>query len=185
MYWDVPQIGEKQGFPYYEPGIVVITKNLRPIFLPVARERALHFMIAKNRKDGEEMATQAKALPGKSGERQAKVAERFRACVDNMEKELATLSPAELAAPAYLARGRIPGHDALCDPFSSSADPDARRIIAENPDFYDKSLPASAIQVVFVNLNMLNRKAPDQLGQHDRIADGLDMAALAELTMRR
>jgi hypothetical protein len=46
-------------------------------------------------------------------------------------------------------------------------------------------LPPSATQVIFVNVNMLNRNVPDQLGQHDRFTGGLDMAALAELTMRQ
>jgi hypothetical protein len=86
---------------------------------------------------------------------------------------------------SFLARTRLPGRDQACDPFASASDPNARQIISENPDFYDRTLPPSAIQVIFVNVNMLNRKAPDQLGQHDRFIGGLDMAALAELTMRQ
>jgi hypothetical protein len=185
MYWDVPKTEEMQGFPYYEPGVVVITKNPRPIFLPVARERALRFLVAKNRADMAPMEEQVKALPGRAAENQAKIVARYRACIQKMEDELAALSPADRAAPAYLARTRLPGRDQLCDPLASATDPDASQIIRENPEFYDRTLPPSAIQVIFVNVNMLNRKAPDQRGQHDRFTSGLDMAALAGLTMSR
>ena len=106
-------------------------------------------------------------------------------CIGQMEQELTTLSPQERAAPAYLATTRLAGHDALCDPFSTATDPNARRIVAENPDFYDRRLPPSASQVILLNLSMFNRNAPDQRGQYDRVADGMDIAALAELTVRR
>ena len=175
MYWEPSRTGEIQGYPLYAPGIAVITRNERPIFRPVSRERAMRFMVSKNTKDVAELTQPA----------QANQVKRLRACIARMEQELSALSPEERALPAYLATTRVVGHDAACDPFSTAADPKARRIVAENPDFYDRTLPRSAIQVVLMNLSMFNRNAPDQRAQYNRVAEGMDVPALAELTTRR
>jgi hypothetical protein len=175
MYLEPRHSGDVQGYPVYEPGVAVITKNARPIFAPVSRERAVRFIAAKNRKDVDVLTQPA----------QANQVKRLRACIAKMEQELTALSPQERATPAYVATTRVAGRDAFCDPFSTSADPNARRIVAENPDFYDRRLPRTAIQVILMNLSMFNRNAADQRGQHNRIADGMDVPALAQLTMPR
>ena len=93
------------------------------------------------------------------------------------------MSPADRAGPTYFAMTRVPGRDQACDPFSSASDKNARRIIIENPDFYDTKRPPAAIQVVFVHFAGFNR-APDQVAQVQRIVDRLDWAALAALTAK-
>jgi hypothetical protein len=175
MYWEPPGTGELHGYPVYGPGVTVITKSERPIFVLVSRERAMRLVLATNKKNVDVLTEPA----------QTNQVKRLRACVTRIEQDLASLSTEERSAPAYLATTRVAGHDAFCDPFSSRTDPKARRIVAENPDFYDRRLPASAIQVVIMNLSMFNRNAADQRAQHDRIAEGMDVAALADLTVRR
>ncbi len=172
MYFDLPRQADVRGFPYWGKGLAVVTRNERPIFVPVSRERAMRVVLS----------TGKKGLEGTTAPNQDPGLVRMRTCLAKMEQDLAALSPAERASPAYLATTRVPGHDLLCDPFSSSSDPNAQRIIAENPDFYDRSLPVTAIQVVLVNLSMLNTNLADQRGQMERIRDGLDFGALAALT---
>jgi hypothetical protein len=174
MYFEPPRQPDVRGFPSWGKGLAVVTRNERPIFVPVSRERAMRVVLSTSKK-GLADTRAANQDPGLA---------RMRTCLDKMEQELSALSPVERSSPAYLATTRVPGHDLLCDPFSSANDPNAQRIIAENPEFYDRSLPPTAIQVVLVNLSMLNTNLADQRGQMERIRDGLDVGALAALTGR-
>ena len=174
MYWEPPRQPDVKGFPSYGKGFVVITKSERPIFVPVARERVMRLVIENGKK----------TLAMMTGPHQQAQVEPMKACVAKLEQELASLSPADRAGPAYLTMGRVPGRDPICDPFSSASDRQARRIIAENPNFYDKSLPPSAIQVVFVNFGSFNTNVPDRREQLERVKNQLDFTALAALTAR-
>ena len=80
--------------------------------------------------------------------------------VQALTKELASLSPAERAAPAYYSgdwkKTRRPS--GLLD----AADPAAQPVVSPNPDFFDPSLPKSAVQLIVV-LGISSRdKAPAQ-----------------------
>lgn len=172
MYFEPLRLADVKGFPTYGNGLVVITRSARPIYLPVPVERAMRFVIAQTTQGLELM---------KAPQQQPLVA-RTRACLATLEKQLAAMSPTERAAPAYIAMGRAPGHDPVCDPFASANDRNARRLIMENPDFYDVKRPPSDIQVVFVNLGSFSPRDPAQQAQVDRITDRLDWPALAAIT---
>lgn len=174
MYWEPQRQGELKGFPIYGKGLAVITKNERPLFVPVARERALRLVIAQNKKGIEGMTTPA----------QQQIVAQTKACITKLEQELASLSAGDRAGPTYVSMAPVPGRDPACDQFSSATDRNARRIIAENPDFYDRTLPPTAIQVVFVNLSAFSLMRPEIRAQVDRIKNQLDVAALAALTAR-
>lgn len=174
MYWEPVRQPDVKGFPSYGKGFVIITRSERPIYVPVPRERALQFVIASSKK----------GIQGLNAPQQQAMVARTQACITNLEQELASLSAADKAAPTYFATTRVPGRDAACDPFSSASDPKARRIIAENPDFYDRLLPSTAIQVVFVNLSSFNTNIPDRREQVERIKNALDFTALADLTRK-
>jgi hypothetical protein len=174
MYFEPTRLPDARGFPNYGKGLVVITKSERPLFLPAPLERTMRFMIAQNKRDIEVMKA-----PG-----QQRIVDRIKACVTKLEQELAAMSPAERAGPTFFSMTRAPGHDRACDPFSTANDKDARRIIVENPDFWDTKRPTTAIQVVFVNFGGFSLMAPDHRAQVERIIDRLDFPALAALTAK-
>jgi hypothetical protein len=174
MYFEPPRQPDVKGFPYYGKGLAVVTRSERPIFLPAPLERTMRLVIATNKK----------GIEGMNAPQQQRIVERTKACIAKLEQELASLSPADRAGPTYLATTRVPGRDAACDPFSSASDKSARRIIIENPDFYDRTRPPSDIHVVFVNLASFNTMRPDQRAQLERVQNALDFAALAALTAK-
>jgi hypothetical protein len=174
MYFEPPRQPDVKGFPYYGKGLAVVTRSERPIFLPAPLERTMRLVIATNKK----------GIEGMNAPQQQRIVERTKACIAKLEQELASMSPADRSGPTYLATTRVPGRDAACDPFSSASDKNARRIIIENPDFYDRTRPPSDIQVVFVNLAGFNTMRPDQRAQLDRVQNALDFAALAALTAK-
>jgi hypothetical protein len=174
MYFEPVRLADVKGYPNYGKGLVVVTRSERPLYIPAPLERAMKFVIAQNKKGIEDMKDPM----------QQPIVARTKACVDKLEKELAAMSPADRAGPTYFSMTRVPGRDRACDPFSSASDKNAKRIIIENPDFYDTKRPPSAIQVVFLDFNGFNARLPDQKAQVDRIANQLDWAALAALTAK-
>jgi hypothetical protein len=174
MYFEPVRLPDVKGYPSYGKGLVVVTRSERPLYIPAPLERTMKFVIAQNKKGIEDM---------KDPTQQAIVA-RTKACIDKLEKELAAMSPADRAGPTYYATTRVPGRDQACDPFSSASDKNAKRIIIENPDFYDTKRALSDIQVVFVDFSGFNTRVPDQKAQAERIVNRLDWAALAALTAK-
>jgi hypothetical protein len=172
MYFEPIRLPDVKGYPAYGKGLVVVTRSERPLYIPAPFERAIKFVIAQNKK----------GIEGMNDPTQQPIVARTKACIDKLEKELAGMSPADRAGPTYFATTRVPGRDQACDPFSSASDKNARRIIIENPDFYDTKRPSSAIQVVFVSFGNFNTRVPDQKAQVERIVNRLDWAALAALT---
>jgi len=61
--------------------------------------------------------------------------------------------------------------------------PDARRLVTENPDYYDKNLPPSAIQLILVDFRLF--EGPGKISWHhaayERVRNGLDYSALAAM----
>ncbi len=110
-------------------------------------------------------------------------------CVGYLEGELARLSPADRAAPAYVSlKGftlKRPGYDPGCSRVVDSDFPDATRIVKENPDYYDPALPPSAVQLILVDFSYFEgsvRIAPPwRQAAYERIRDGLDYSALAAM----
>lgn len=174
MYFEPARQPDVKGFPVYGKALMVITRSERPIFLPAPLERTMRFVIATNKK----------GIEGMNAPQQQRIVDRTKACIAKLEQELASLSPADRAGPTYFATTRVPGRDAGCDPFSSASDKNARRIIIENPDFYDRTRPPSDVQVVFVNLGDFNTMQPDQRAQRERVENALDFAAFAALTAK-
>ncbi len=173
MYFEPVRLPDMAGFPAYGKGLVVVTRSERPLYIPAPLERTMKFVIAQNAKGIEDMKDPS----------QQRIVDRTKACNTKLEAELAAMSPAERAGPTYFAMGRVPGRDRACDPFSSASDKTARRIIIENPEFFDSKRPPTAIQVVFVNFYGFNQTTADR-AQVDRIAKRLDWSALAALTAK-
>lgn len=108
-------------------------------------------------------------------------------CVRSLEEELARLSPADHAAPAYISLEaydrKQPSPNAGCSRIVDAGYPGAIRLVKENPDYYDPSLPPTALQVIIVDFSNFERSVrvdpPWRHAVYERIRDNLDYAALA------
>ena len=252
-YAEPREMRKVAGFPQYNPGVVVLKRNPRPIWVPVSREWALQRQLAQRGKNLDSIAESAKAAGaynptailekwlGERPERQRemqkgyaemkqsnpeyaekiranffetekrveetmrKTAERQKAapprydarlaaersreekCIRDLEGELARLSPDERAAPAYVStrifdsKQSSPGRDCSC--IVDADFPDARRLVTENPDYYDKDLPPSAIQLILVDfrLSELTSGRRWHRAAYERVRDSLDYSALAAM----
>ncbi len=141
-------------------------------------EQILRDLAARQRADGPRSRARFATQQRDAGE-----------CVRYVEEELARLSPAELAAPAYgstVASTQRADAAGRCSVLADPATPHARRIVRENPDYFNPALPRTAAQVILVDFT--NFEGSGLLGSppwwrtvYERIRDGLDYAALAAL----
>jgi len=134
-------------------------------------------------------AERQKATPPRYNTRLAAERSREEKCIRHLEGELARLSPAERGAPAYISL-KIPNMkksspELVCSYIVDANFPDARRVVTENPDYYDQALPPSAIQVVLVDFSNFEGSVrvypPWRHAVYERIRDGLDYSALAAM----
>jgi len=110
-------------------------------------------------------------------------------CIRYLEGELARLSPADRAAPAYVSLKTLdpkrPSPEAGCSHVVDADFPGATRIVTENPDYYDPALPPSAIQLILVDFSNFEGSVrvdpPWRHAVYERIRDGLDYSALAAM----
>jgi hypothetical protein len=181
LYFLAPKVvGDLQGFPIYDTAAVIFVKSQKPLWVPVSQERFLRHAL---RRAQELLETQKeelrKAMEGAPPDvvREAEQARRegdattraslaetpgfirfLRAdYVKALTQELASLSPAERAAPAYYSPDwkttRRPS--GLLDP----AAPQAQPVVSPNPDFFNPALPRTATQVI-VMLGISGRERP-------------------------
>lgn len=143
------QVGTHQGLPVYDGGLLVIARNDRPLFRPASFERLARWVLAELDHRQFESRTGASER-----ERAARAAEVRRELTASFER----LSPAERAAPGCFT-GRevdfgsrlrlvVPAADPRCD----------TRMVEPNPEYFDRRLPRSAIQLV--TLRTLPREPP-------------------------
>lgn len=173
LYWEPVRTGEVQGHPFYERSRVVITASSRPIYRPVSRERLLRHELEDHRRN-----------LGKLYTRPGPLRTQAEGCVAELEARLAALTPAEREAPGWLSLTPPPGaRGPRCSLMVDEGATHARRIVEENPDFYDPALPRTAIQVIVVRTLRPLRGQRDNryLRHHAAIREGLDYAALAGL----
>jgi hypothetical protein len=161
LFWEPEEVGRVGGFPLFQgpsKRVVLVSDNGRPFWIPATRGQILEKMIAASKKYGPDA----------------------RAC---LERELAALSPAERGQVAYLtvassipnaARGR-------CAPFVDPGARGARRIVRANTDFFDRSLPRTALQVIAVHTSDNERGRGWRKDALVRVRDGVDYAALSAM----
>lgn len=145
-----------QGFPVYAGGnFVAITKRKQPLFVPVTKEKVLQLEIERQEKELEKnKATFKKTnlewepllrnMPAKDSvakrdilnnmAAQKTFVEKFEKELLGLKQQLYSLSAAEKKAPALDYYGE-------------------KRLVIPNPDFFDPSLPAHAIQLVIIDFN--------------------------------
>jgi len=134
-------------------------------------------------------AERQKTAPPRYNAHLAAEQSREEKCIRYLEGELASLSPAERAAPAYISL-KIPNMkqsspELDCSYIVDADFPGATRLVTENPDYYDQSLPPSAIQLILVDFSNFERSVRVfhswRQVAYERIRDGLDYSALAAM----
>ncbi len=146
--YSVPKYGgERQGFPVYNK-MIVITNNPKPLWLQLSREEFLRDRLCQE------------AGPHALGNAR------------QLKEELDSLSPEGRESPAYIAN--IPESDPRhrASGMGDPGDPGARAVVRINPDFFDKSLPRTAFQLITVS---------DEIDTGSFTFHGLDYRRIEEL----
>jgi len=165
-YWEPRQIGEQAGHPYYDSHALVIKKTGRPIWIPLTNEQVLARMLDNAKK----------AQAGLPPEAETRVRELAKQDVSCYAAAFARLTATARREPAYLTP--LP-RGAECSPLADASVPQARRLVRENPDFYDKTVSPADIQVVVLNFGAI--QYPPRLWQHavvKKLQETMDYAAL-------
>ena len=178
MYWEPERDGERGGFPYHNSDLVVLTHVRRPLIVPVARERVLRHELSEHRKELEQIhPSQTELLAVSNG------------CIAEVKGLLGSLSAAELAEPAYISLIAPPGTQPgrRCTLTVSENAQHARRIMVENPDFFDPGLPITAVQLIVVDYARLGKRTGRgwRLAASERIRNELDYAAISKMLEAR
>jgi hypothetical protein len=134
-------VGMHQGLPVHDGGLLVIARNDRPLFRPAPFERLARWVLAEL--DHRQFESRTGTSP-----REREAAEKATAVRRELTAALARMSAAERAASGCFVRDEVefgsrislvvPEADARC----------ATRMVEPNPDYFDRSLPPSAIQLV-------------------------------------
>jgi hypothetical protein len=122
--------------------------------------------------------------------RRQKERQDAEACIEYLEGELTRLSPADRMADAYFALpGRRPLPRAGCSAVVERGFPDALRIVAANPRFFDTKLPRTALQLIVVDFTNFELASYPRSGWrrdvYERLREGMDYKALAALLAKR
>lgn len=99
-----------------------------------------------------------------------------------LQAALAKLGPSERGEAAYISLEPRVNRQEDCTMLVDANNRYARRLVKENPDFYDKSLPATAIQVIV--LDFAGIQYPPRSWHHpvvEKLRDEMDYAALAAM----
>ena len=143
IFFEPKKVKDVDGFPLYENGMMVIAKNNKPVWVPATVEQFLKLIIRDLKAEVEKSY---KNLPPEMAAQQPE--NPLSAMVKNMEAELAGLSPEKRKAPAYfISQQRM----MLGPPIVDKSEPDARPLVMVNPDYFDKSLPRTAVQLIVIS----------------------------------
>ena len=156
VYLEPRKIGEASGYPYYNTFRIVVKKTERPIWIPVTRGEAITILLSN-----------AKHVPAEA------------AC---LQAALERLTPAERAAAAYISLEPRANRQEDCTMMVDASHRYARGLVKENPEFYDKGLPATALQVIV--LDFAGIQYPPRNWHHpvvEKLRAEMDYAALAAL----
>ena len=130
--------GDLAGFTIYQapgrgPKFVLTNRVTKPVLVPVSEERYLRARIGRAQK----------GLDGYRSRGQTN--DYLIRDIAALENELAGLSAAERAAPAQVA-----GATSRPSGLSPAFDRKSQALLAPNPDFYDRTLPRTSLQIAVV-----------------------------------
>jgi hypothetical protein len=131
------------GFPVYQGLVMFIQRDpSRPLFLPVSQERYIRAAIAAEEKSVASYARLGKTDP------------KTETRLSDLQAELAGLTPAERAAPAYHNSGKRVRPSGLGSPGSR----ESRPLVTDNPELFDPALPRTAFQLAAITTHPLDTK---------------------------
>jgi len=156
MFLEPVKQGEVGGFPLYQNEMLVIAKNNKPLWVPVTVEQLLKKTLSDFKAS---LNSVYKDGPLPEGYLQ-KEDHPMSIAIKKLEAELNSLSPEQLKAPAYV----VSGWDTRLESFVvDKSEPGARAVVMYNPDYFDKSLPKTAVQLIifyWTNLVQYQFEAP-------------------------
>lgn len=124
----------------------VVLTNGRPLWIPVTSEHFLRAMMTDTRGGRAEEIEQSRQSGGQPlTDQQSFFAQRLR----SLDQELAALTPAERQQPAYYLRSENPMHSGLAMANTRWA----RLVVMINPDYFDRLLPRTAVQLIACQYN--------------------------------
>jgi len=137
-----------------------------------------------------QLAERKMAEPPVVEARRQKQRQDTEACVGYLEGELARLAPTERMADAYIApHRRGPPPKVGCSDVVEPSFPDALRIVAVNPRFFDATLPRTALQLIVVDFTNFESAGFDRSGwrrdAYNSLREGMDYKGLAGLLAQR
>lgn len=143
-FWVLPAtLRQVAGFPMFQGFVMFIQRDpSRPLFLPVSQERYIRARIAAEER--------TRASYARTGKTDPKTEQRLA----DLQSELAGLSPAERAAPAYSSSGKRVRPSGLGSPGPR----ESRPVVTENPELFDPSLPRTAFQLAAVTTHPFDTK---------------------------
>lgn len=166
-------VAELDGWPVYDEQFVAITKDRRPLFVPVSEAQYLGVVIANARRELIEMKkrfAETPEDPAASTPRQ-QFLKPFELRLVALEAELAGLPESERAAPARFKDGKAERASGL----ASTGEPSTRPISMLNPKVFDPSKPKGSIQLIVLGTT---RYLP---GVFNEVQKQLDKQALVAL----
>ena len=183
--------GEFHGFPVYDGQCAILGRGNQPAFVPLTREQYIRFQIQlfKDRQAKMHQQFSGQAAPPAVQDAIASADQQINEAIAQQEQQLASMSPADRAAPAAVETGYEEAK--LVDVDQDGAVP----LSTPNSAFFDRSLPPSVIQSVAVYIPFLNDAhraeglpsgLPDEwMPVAAKIRDQLDWAALAALVRQQ
>jgi|SRR5579862_894598 len=172
------------GFPVYEQGNdrwIVIRKPGVPILVPVSRERYLKFRLKKAQTSIDRGEANLAKMPANNAQLAGPIAEarellaQVHAAVGAMNTQLAGMSAADRAAPAFV----ISGPDTEAPQFDTSADNGADPILTLNPALMSAGAPRGSAQILAVSIRA-DDKWPDLATTLDAQIDWTGLAAIVK-----
>jgi hypothetical protein len=142
IFYQARAVGEAQGHPIYEGSrgleFVILTRGQRPVWTPLTQEEFLTLSIRSTESQLKELRD--------SGLGEQEPAKLLVARLARHKAVLAAMSPAQRGAQAMYLRNEDPREPDLAPQGSK----EARPLIIVNPEWFDPSLPKSAIQLISV-----------------------------------
>jgi hypothetical protein len=143
----------------------VAVTNGKPVWTAVSKEHFLRAMMAyvDGLRAAETRRLRLEGRPPLSHEQSFELKRRHV-----FDKELAALTPAQREEPAFYATPPI--EHAMSSGLTDGASPGSRRVVTANPDYFDRSLPRTAVQLIACEFNFQRPLDLAEAGDHEEIA---------------
>jgi hypothetical protein len=151
-------IAGRTSYRMLEHGEVVILTNGRPLWLPLTQEQFLRAMVNYARLQRAEEIERGRGSLYTPSDDESIAVKRLHV----FEKELAALTPGERQQPAYWSDP--PRDNPMLSGLTTRETYGARFVVMTNPDYFDSSLPRTAVQLIACEFDFLGAHDADEPG---------------------